>query len=156
MPADWTQPPFADRPGNLAGALAGATLTHVENDRATRRVALRFDLAADAGTPEAHLVVTEATHLLAFAYLPPSEALPEGLSPEEAMAAVGDWARRGLVTMFDPVAAETPLVVARAFLHRSEAAATLSVEGYGEDPDRLVWWELRVSGRSVEVEGSDL
>lgn len=73
--------------------------------------------------------------------------MPEG----DALAHVGDWARQGLIVGFDPNAAGTPLVVVRAALHPTEGAATLILEGYGEDADVLVWWELRASGRNVEA-----
>lgn len=149
-PKDWTQPPLVEAPGDLAPALAGARLVGLENDRARRTVTLRFALPPDAGTPEAVFRLEEATHLLGFAYLPPADPLPEDLSPEETVARMGDWARQGLVTTFDPTTATTPLVVARDFVHIAEETATLSVEGYGEDPDVLVWWEVRVAGASFD------
>ena len=146
MPSDWTQPPFVESPGDLGPALLNARLTSVENDRSGRRITLRFALPPDAGTPTAAFAITEATHLLAFAYIPPTEPLPE----EDALSHVGDWARQGLVSTFDPTTVATPLVVQRAFLHALDETVTLSVEGYGEDPDLLVWWEVRISGRGFE------
>ena len=146
MPADWTQPTFVESPGDLGPAILNATLHAVENDRSQRRITLRFALPPDAGATEASFVIEGATHLLSFAYLPPTTPLPQ----EDALAHVGDWARRGLVASLDLATAGTPLIVQRAFLHASAESATLSVEGYREDPDVLVWWELRVSGRSFE------
>lgn len=147
--SDWTQPPFHDKPGDLVSALLDARLVAVESDRPARRVTLRFRLPADAGTPEAVFVVESATHLLGTVYLPPAAPLSTELAPEEAMAAVGDWARQGLIVSADPLSFETPCVVQRAFLHTGEESATLVAEGYGDDPDLLVWWEVRASGRSV-------
>lgn len=152
---DWTQPPYAEAPGDLGPALAGARLEAVENDRSARIVRLTFALPLDAGTPEARFMVTDATHFLAFGYLPPAAPLGEGLAPEEAIAQVGDWARQGLVATLDIANAGTALVVTHARLHAMEDAATFTVEGYGEDPDVLVWWELRISGGIFEpVESS--
>ncbi len=148
---DWSQPSFADMPGDLGSALIESKLTAIESDRAARKVRLCFDLPPEAGTPEATFVAEAATHLLSFVYLPPHEPLHEGLSPEEAMASVGDWARRGLVVSADPLSFGTPLVIQRAFLHATDAGMTFTVEGYGEDAERLVWWEVRVAGATIQA-----
>ena len=97
MPADWTQPTFVESPGDLGPAILNATLHAVENDRSQRRITLRFALPPDAGATEASFVIEGATHLLSFAYLPPTTPLPQ----EDALAHVGDWARRGLVASLD-------------------------------------------------------
>lgn len=148
---DWTQPPLYDGPGDLGPALLDSQLIAIESDRPGRQATLRFALPPDAGTPEATFVVEAATHLLGTVYLPPAIPLSEGLAPEEAMAAVGDWARQGMIVSGDPLSFGTPCVVQRAFLHVGEESATLVVEGYGDDPDALVWWEVRVSGRSISA-----
>ena len=152
--ADWTQPPLAETPGDLGPALMDARLVAVENDRAGRTVRLIFELPEGSGLDSTTFIVQDATHLLTFVYLPPAVPLAEGLSPEEAMATVGDWARTGLVVSTDPLGLGTLLVVQRASLHVGEGFVTLAVEGYGEDPDALVWWEVRASGASVDLENA--
>ena len=119
-----------------------------------RRIVLRFALAAGAGVDEATFTVEGATHRLGFVYLPPSVPLAPELSPEEAMAAVGDWARTGRFVTADPLDFGTPLVVSQAAIHTGEGFATLTMEGYGEDADVLVWWDVRVSGLRVELDES--
>lgn len=151
---DWTLPAFSDAPADLRSILAGARLEAIDNDRAAREIRLRFTLPADAGTPDATFVVKVASHLMTFAYLPPAQPLTDGLPPEEAVAAVGDWARQGLIATADPLLFGTSAIVDRARLHVLDDRATLTLEGYGEEADRLVWWEIRVSGASVEaIEG---
>jgi len=144
--ADWTQPFSSETPGDLGSVLRNARLVALESDRSAREVRLRFALPPDAGTPEATFTLAEATHLLTFAYLPPTFPPPS----EDVVAAIGDWARQGLVQSVDPFGFETPLVVARALLHVSEGTATLTVEGYGEDSNVLVWWEVRASGARID------
>ena len=148
---DWAAPPLVETPGSLGPALAGARLVAVEESAAERRIVVSFALAEGAGVDEATFTVEGATHRLGFAYLPPAAPLDAGLSPEEAMAAVGNWARTGRIVTGDPLGFGTACVVSRAALHVGEGFATLKVEGYGEDSDRLVWWELRVSGERVEA-----
>ena len=148
MPSDWTQPSFSETPGDLGPALRDARLVEVVNDRAARTIRLVLAPPLGAGTEEAVFDVQSATHLLSFAYLPPAGLLPTG---EEAVALVGDWAREGLVAPFDPAVPPTPLVVQIARLHATEGAMTLALEGYGEDADVLVWWEVRVSGARIEA-----
>lgn len=147
MPADWTQPPTTESPGDLGPILREARLVALENDRATREVRLLFVLPSDAGTPETTFIVSETTHLLTFAYLPPAAPPPS----EDVIAAIGDWARQGLIQSVDPFAFGTPLVVARALLHALDGVATLTVEGHGGDADALVWWEVRASGAEVNA-----
>ena len=150
---DWTQPPLVETPGDLGPVLADARLVAVESDRASRSVRIRFDLPEGSGVASTTFVVKGASHLLTFAYLPPAAPLAEGLSSEEAMARVGDWARTGLVISADPLGFGTPLVVQCARLYAGEGFATMVVEGYGEDPDALVWWEVRASGASMSADG---
>ena len=152
-PFDWTQPPTVETPANLGSILGDARMEAMESDRSERTVRLRFALAEGSGIDRTTFEVLDATHLLAFAYLPPVAPLAEGLSPEEAMARVGEWARQGTIVSADPFAFDTTLVVRRAFLHANGSVATLSVEGHGEDAERLVWWEIRVSGASIEALG---
>ncbi len=145
----WTHPPLAETPGDLRPALAGARLAGVEHDRSCRLVRIRFELPPETGIREAAFRVEEATHLLAFAYLPPVAGLAEGLSPEEAVARATEIAHQGLVANLDP---NTPgLIVTHADLHTTQGAATLVLEGYGEDPDAVVWWRVEASGKAVDV-----
>lgn len=150
-PNDWTAPPLVETPADLGPVLSEARLVAVEDDPGGRLLRLRFTLAAGSGVEAVAFEVEGVTHRLGFAYLPPSAPLAEGLSPEEAMAAVGDWARTGRIVTADPLGFGTERVVSRAALHAGEGFATLTAEGYGENADVLVWWEIRVSGARVEA-----
>ena len=147
---DWTRPPLSGAPGNLGPALEKARLAGVENDRPRRRVVLRFELPPEAGPSAAAFAVEEATHLLAFAYLPPAAPLAEGLPPEEVVAQAVAWAHQGLVTTLNPDS--EGLIVTHAELHAAEGGVTLALEGYGEDPDAVVWWRLEAGGKSLLAE----
>ena len=144
---DWTQPPLSDAPADLGPILAGAALLAVDIDRPARTATLRFRLPPDAGTPEATFVVGRPPTSSPSPNLPPAVTLPEG----DPLALVGEWARQGLIATLDPADLPAGLFVEQARLHADEGSATLTVEGHGDDPDALVWWEVRASGGTVEA-----
>lgn len=143
---DWTLPPLSQTPGDLRPALADARLAAVDHDRARRTLGICFTLPPEAGVEETTFLIEEPTHLELFAYLPPAAELNPDLPPEEALARAGVIARQGLITTLDPMRLPEGLVVVLASLHPTEDAVTLTAEGFGEDPDIIVWWELRASG----------